>query len=110
MSAFTPGPWSVNTAGSGRPDGSFRITEYYVYADSVGADIGIAGDIADPVTGEPCEANARLIAAAPDLHDIAKGVLVALSYPRGSEAQIRCLEEVGQDANFALLNISGAPL
>lgn len=27
-------------------------------------------------------------------------ILTTLSYPRGSEAQIRCLEEVGQDVRY----------
>lgn len=40
------------------------------------------------------------------LAGVARGVLTALSYPRGSEAQVRCLEEVGQDAKRA---IGGAP-
>jgi hypothetical protein len=34
----------------------------------------------------------------PTALSIAEGVVAALSYPRGSEAQIRCLEETGQDA------------
>lgn len=36
------------------------------------------------------------------LRSIAEGVLTCLKYPRGSEAQVRCLEEVGQDASYAL--------
>lgn len=33
---------------------------------------------------------------------IAEGVLACLKYPRGSEAQIRCLEEVAQEAQSAI--------
>lgn len=33
---------------------------------------------------------------------VARGVLVALQYPRGSEAQVRCLEEIGQDAAIVI--------
>lgn len=35
-------------------------------------------------------------------HRFASGIMTCLSYPRGSEAQIRCLEEVGQDAEAYL--------
>jgi hypothetical protein len=34
----------------------------------------------------------------PSAVSMAEGVLTCLKYPRGSEAQIRCLEEIGQDA------------
>jgi hypothetical protein len=37
-----------------------------------------------------------------ELKAIAEGVLTCLSYPRGSEAQIRCLEEVGIDARVLI--------
>jgi len=36
------------------------------------------------------------------LKDIVENVITCLEYPRGSEAQVRCLEEVGQDARAAL--------
>ena len=67
MSAHTPGPWVVNTAGSAKAGQPFAITEIYVYAPHVQDDTAICADIIDPVTQEPSEANARLIAAAPDL-------------------------------------------
>ena len=38
---------------------------------------------------------------------VTKGVMTALSYPRGSEAQVRCLEELGQDARAALAKANG---
>ncbi len=53
------------------------------------------------------EPKARLIAQAPALLAIAEGVLMALRYPRGSEAQVRCLEEVGQDAELAIKAAKG---
>lgn len=64
--AHTPGPWIVSHAGSGK-NGVFVIDEVYVTVD--GVDMAIAADIIDPATGEPSEANARLIAAAPHLLD-----------------------------------------
>ncbi len=38
---------------------------------------------------------------------IARGVEICLRCPRGSEAQIRCLEEVGQDAEWIIKNANG---
>lgn len=74
MSAqHTPGPWVVNTAGTGDSKGRVVIDEIYVYAPESGADdVAVAADIADPLTGLPSEANARLIAAAPDLLEVLK--------------------------------------
>lgn len=54
------------------------------------------------VTPEEQEANGLLLSASKNLLSVAEGVLVALSYPRGSEAQVRCLEEVAQDAKSAI--------
>lgn len=62
--AFTPGPWEVCHAGTGK-SGKFEIDEYYV--STPGADVAICADIVDPATGKISEANARLIAAAPHL-------------------------------------------
>lgn len=67
MSAHTPGPWVVNTAGSAKAGQPFAITEIYVYAPHVQDDTAICADIIDPVTQKPSEANAKLIAAAPEL-------------------------------------------
>jgi hypothetical protein len=39
---------------------------------------------------------------------VCEGVLVCLKCPRGSEAQVRCLEEVGQDAERAIAAVKGA--
>lgn len=65
----TPGPWHVNTAGSAKRGEPFKVTEIYVYAPNTQDDTAICADVIDPVTQEPCEANASLIAAAPDLLD-----------------------------------------
>jgi hypothetical protein len=64
MSAkYTPGPWAVNHAGDSK-----GISEVFVYAPHCGVDdVSVAADIVDPVTSQPSEANARLIAAAPEL-------------------------------------------
>lgn len=68
MSAkHTPGPWEINHAGTGR-DGKLIYDEVYVYAPSCGVnDVAIASDIADPLGKDDGMANARLIAAAPEL-------------------------------------------
>lgn len=63
----TPGPWTINTAGSAKAGQSFKITEIYVYAPNTQDDTAICAEIINPVTQEPSEANARLIAAAPEL-------------------------------------------
>lgn len=65
--SFTPGPWKINTAGSAKAGEPFKITEIYVYAPNTQDDTAVCADIIDPVTQEPSEANALLIAAAPDL-------------------------------------------
>lgn len=46
-------------------NGSPQVVEYFVRVD--GDDIAIASIVLDPATGQPSEANARLIAAAPEL-------------------------------------------
>lgn len=61
---YTKGKWQVETAATGK-DGKTVITEYFVRRD--GDSMAIANDITDPETEQPSEANARLIAAAPDL-------------------------------------------
>lgn len=72
MNKHTPGPWYHDFA-SGMKNGNAVLLEYFVRRD--GDDIAIAADIADPVTGSPSEANARLIAAAPDLLEALQGLL-----------------------------------
>jgi len=64
MNKFTPGPWVHSTAGYGRGD-IFIVDECFVAKD--GDDVALCENIIDPNTGDPSEANARLIEAAPDL-------------------------------------------
>lgn len=54
---------------------------------------------------EAVNSHATLLRERDQLAAIARGVLTALEYPRGSEAQVRCLEEVGQDAQSALASV-----
>ena len=67
MSSHTPGPWHVNHAGGAKHGQEFKISEYFVYAPETQDDVGICSDVIDPLTQKPSKANARLIAAAPDL-------------------------------------------
>jgi hypothetical protein len=68
MSKHTPGPWSVNTAGTSSPwPENYKVTEVYVYAPDTQDDVAICADVIDPLTQEPSKANAHLIAASPDL-------------------------------------------
>ena len=55
----------------------------------------------------PRQDHVNLIAAAPDLLSIAESLQVAISYPRGSEAQVRCLEEIAQDAERIIAKAKG---
>lgn len=64
MSKHTPGPWYHDFA-SGMKNGNAALIEYFVRRD--GDSVSIAADIVDPDTCNPSEANARLIAAAPEL-------------------------------------------
>jgi hypothetical protein len=88
--SWTPGPWRTSHDGHG----AFSVeTDEPAYSRQI------------------CyvrnSANARLVSESPMLAVIAEGVLTALKYPRGSEAQIRCLEEVAQDAQRSLARIAG---
>lgn len=79
MTKHTPGPWHINTAGSASRGEPFKITEIYVYAPDTQDDTAICADVIDPVTQEPSEANARLIAAAPDLLEALQTIVKSLS-------------------------------
>jgi len=83
MSAPTPGPWEVAHGGTGRPGA--EITEYFVRRP--GNVCSIAADIIDPTTYQPSEANACLIAAAPDLLAACEA-LVALDTDEGCRARV----------------------
>ena len=65
MSAeHTPGPWQFAEAGSWK-DGVRTSKEYFVRRPD--DDVAIASEILNPEDSTPSEANARLIAAAPEL-------------------------------------------
>ena len=60
----TPGPWEIADAG-GYEGFKYQLEEYFVRRPE--DDVAIASEVLDPDTCKPSEANARLIAAAPDL-------------------------------------------
>lgn len=67
MPAHTPGPWEMAEAGSWA-GGKRTSMEYFVRRP--GDDVAIASEIIDPANDDaPSEANARLIAAAPELYE-----------------------------------------
>ena len=77
----TPGPWTHNATGS--PD---YAKQYAVYPEGSGRDVAIVYDC------EQAEANAQLIAAAPDLLEACRGLLAVLTaggghnpYPVGTQ-------------------------
>ncbi len=60
-------------------DGKRTSTEYFVRRP--GDDVAIASDIIDPANDDaPSEANARLIAAAPDLLEALEGIMSAFDF------------------------------
>ena len=79
----TPGPWLADKATYHN-----GYVEHFVGRD--GDAVAIAGDITDPETRQPSEANARLIAAAPDL-------LEAARLQERHEWAKRNLESIGAD-------------
>ncbi len=101
-SKHTPGPWEVSHGGHGSPHG-FVIDEYYVLNRTVADDVAIAADIVDPATQMPSEANARLIAAAPELLEalleaVECGMVPVSSAKEGGasafSAQVRCADKI----------------
>lgn len=96
----TFGPWEVNTAGATK-NGIFVYDEIYVYAPDCGVDdIAIAADIADPLTGQPSIANARLIACAPDLLAALTEYIAAADNSMTADDDIAAMIRFG-DANKA---------
>jgi hypothetical protein len=77
----TPGPWYHDFA-SGMKNGNPQVVEYFVRRD--GDNVSIAADIVDPEKCVPSEANARLIAAAPDLLEQLSRI-VAMIDPEGHD-------------------------
>ena len=109
MSQFTPAPWEVDHH---KANAAAMEPEYHTIEAKISG-LDKWGVVADTLNCHHCidpdeaGANARLMAAAPELLSVALGVLVALQYPRGSEAQVRCLEEVGQHAILAIAKARG---
>lgn len=79
----TPGPWEVNSAGSAKRGEAFKIDEYYVFAPHVQDDTAICSDVIEPVSALPSEANARLIAASPEMLE---ALLLFVEYEKDSES------------------------
>ena len=82
----TPGPWYHDFA-SGMKNGNPQVVEYFVRRD--GDNVSIAADIVDPEKCVPSEANARLIAAAPDLLG---ALLMVLDDPQALDGRPRTAE------------------
>ena len=91
----TPGPWKTNTAGGAKKGEPFKITEIYVYAPNTQDDTAICADGIDPGTQEPSEANARLIAAAPDLLEALEEALPMVPCGSFSDEKLTELAEGG---------------
>lgn len=80
MSKHTPGPWRLNDVGNVESEAVHNIAVVY----SAAGQEGWSGSDFDTLAH--CEANARLIAAAPELYDAADAalnVLIACCVPAG---------------------------
>lgn len=74
MAKSTPGPWVVGIAHSYK-NNEIVSTEYFVRLP--GDDVAIAADIINPITSQAdkvAEANAKLIASAPELLEALEGI------------------------------------
>lgn len=85
MSAHTPGPWQACSCG--HCGLVWSLPGDYCVADVLGADSALADQ--EPLPKEAREANARLIAAAPDLLAEAGALLAKLRYRLDSVAPSR---------------------
>jgi hypothetical protein len=72
MTSYTPGPWEVAHGGSYNR-GEMVSEEWFVRRPD--DDVAIAADIIDPYDSKPSEANARLIAHAPELVEALEAAL-----------------------------------
>lgn len=99
MSGHTKGPWEVAHAQM-RLDG--RVTVPEIFVRRPGDDVAIASDVIDPATELPSEANARLIAAAPDLYEALKALDgLAHSEPCQRSSSLDCVCDYGARAGAA---------
>ena len=92
MSKHTPGPWKI---GATPPNGE----------QTIGTQQGLMVAVATTGANTPTEANARLIAAAPELLDLLNKVLplVAFAYDKGlADAEI-----IGRDIESAIAKATG---
>ncbi len=106
MSAHTPGPWTINTAGGAKAGEPFQITEIYVYAPNTQDDTAICADVIDPVTQEPSFANALLIAAAPDMLQALRRAVLALAFAAETSPAMR---DDYNAVSAAISKATGAP-
>jgi hypothetical protein len=75
---WTPGKWEAARGASYQHVGQEPEVEWFVMLPS--DDVAICADVLDPKTQKPSEANARLIAAAPDLYAALVSAESALTY------------------------------
>lgn len=71
---FTPGPWGVDADDKLNPDRAYGITQTWTDEDESGTVV-----IAEVCHGPTAEADARLIAAAPDLYHALQGLYELVS-------------------------------
>ncbi len=79
MIKHTPGPWSLSNEPFEKSDNGVLQGHVTVDAPSHGALAQVVWKMADAQTSPECEANARLIAAAPDLLTKGKHLAVKLA-------------------------------
>jgi hypothetical protein len=95
----TPGPW-VRDTGSG-----FGCDVRAENGRKVAATWGINnGDPHRPAYRAECDANARLIAAAPDYHDAAGWILAAVATNAAPVNALAALEEMALDGKHVTLD------
>jgi len=86
----TPGPWEVAWGGSF--DGTREV-----FVRRPEDDVAIAADILDPDTEAPSAANARLIAAAPELLEALRGLVDEQNGPPLLSARAAIARATGGD-------------
>lgn len=118
---FSPGPWRVlpdSHRVGGHPNHLFRFVSTANWTEDDG-DFSVTGEIIAKLTDSPSiAANARLIAAAPDLYAACKELLRLAADPQchgyiirgadGSVSKVRVSNEIIADARALLAQIGGA--